>query len=325
MILILSIHNDQDTQLVIDWLKFRNQDFLRVNDDELMTGVTEFQYQVGSSDSSFFKKNGRRIYLRDINVVWFRKFRFLYSFKDEEHDLKKYIKSESIVLCEVIFDFLAHKKWLFKHRLKVNKIETLELAAKVGLDIPKSAILTNKATLRKYLARSKDGIISKALKEGDHIVDSRNFHYSMFTVQINNLDSIPEYFGPSFVQDYIDKEYELRSFFLDGRFWTMAIFSQNNEKTRIDFRNYDKELPNRTEPYLLPVNIKSKLTKLMKNLKLNTGSIDLIKAKDGRYIFLEVNPSGQFGMTAFPCNYPLHKEVADYLIKQNKKAEYDNV
>ena len=36
-------------------------------------------------------------------------------------------------------------------------------------------------------------------------------------------------------------------------------------------------------------------------MSLNTGSIDLIKTKSGDYVFLEVNPVGQFSMVSFPC------------------------
>ncbi|CEJ68525.1 hypothetical protein BN1195_00813 [Chryseobacterium oranimense G311] len=49
-----------------------------------------------------------------------------------------------------------------------------------------------------------------------------------------------------------------------------------------------------------------------------TGSIDMIKGRDGNYYFLEVNPSGQFRMTSLPCNYNLHFEVAKFLKKINK-------
>lgn len=97
----------------------------------------------------------------------------------------------------------------------------------------------------------------------------------------------------------------------------MAIFSQENEKTKIDFRNYDFKNPNRVSRYQLPLSIEKKLSKLMKKIGLNTGSIDLIKAIDNYYYFLEVNPSGQFGMTSFPCNYYLHKKTANFLIKND--------
>jgi D-alanine-D-alanine ligase-like ATP-grasp enzyme len=48
-------------------------------------------------------------------------------------------------------------------------------------------------------------------------------------------------------------------------------------------------------------------------LKLNTGSIDLIVNTTGEYIFLEVNPVGQFGMVSSPCNYYLEREIARFL------------
>ncbi|KAF2516652.1 ATP-grasp domain-containing protein [Flavobacterium foetidum] len=100
----------------------------------------------------------------------------------------------------------------------------------------------------------------------------------------------------------------------------MAIFSQSNPQTRLDFRAYDWDNPNRFIPYQLPEHIEAKIEMLMKNLNLNTGSIDLIKSStNGDYYFLEVNPSGQFGMTAFPCNFPLHKIVAENLILLNNE------
>ena len=77
------------------------------------------------------------------------------------------------------------------------------------------------------------------------------------------------------------------------------------------------ENPNRYEPYNLPKKVEIKLKVLMEQLGLNTGSIDMIKALDDNYYFLEVNPSGQFGMTAMPCNYPLYEKIAEYLIKNS--------
>ena len=48
----------------------------------------------------------------------------------------------------------------------------------------------------------------------------------------------------------------------------------------------------------------------MKLLNLNSGSLDLIRAADGKYVFLEINPVGQFGMVSYPCNYNIEKEIA---------------
>ena len=94
----------------------------------------------------------------------------------------------------------------------------------------------------------------------------------------------------------------------------MAIFSQNNEKTKLDFRNYDYSFPNRKTPFILPSKIEKKIRNFMNFIKLNCGSLDLILTPNSEYVFLEVNPVGQFGMVSSPCNYELEKKIANKLI-----------
>src|SRR5690606_13210058 len=91
-------------------------------------------------------------------------------------------------------------------------------------------------------------------------------------------------------QNYIYKKYELRIFYLKGQFYSMAIFSQQNEKTKIDFSNYDRNRPNRFVPYKLPQKVEKKLHKFMRSINMNCGSIDMIYTPKGEYVFLEVNP-----------------------------------
>ncbi len=57
----------------------------------------------------------------------------------------------------------------------------------------------------------------------------------------------------------------------------------------------------------------------MQAMNLNTASLDLVKTKEGRFVFLELNPSGQFGMTSYPCNYYLNKVIAEFLCKDEEK------
>mgnify|MGYP000874440113 CR=1 FL=1 len=94
----------------------------------------------------------------------------------------------------------------------------------------------------------------------------------------------------------------------------MAIFSQNNPKTQIDFRNYDYDKPNRLNPFKIPIEISNKIIKLMKKLKIICGSIDMIYTPKGEYVFLEVNPIGQFQWLSQNCNYYIEREIANHLI-----------
>ena len=69
--------------------------------------------------------------------------------------------------------------------------------------------------------------------------------------------------------------------------------------------------------YNLPIDLQSKLDKLMKKLDLNSGSIDMLKTEEGEFFFIEVNPVGQFLGYGTQNNYKLEKKVSDWLIKNS--------
>jgi glutathione synthase/RimK-type ligase-like ATP-grasp enzyme len=145
--------------------------------------------------------------------------------------------------------------------------------------------------------------------------DGRKFKMLTKTISRANLRYVPDVFFPSLVQEKVNKKFEIRTFYLDGACHAMAIFSQQNKNTREDFRNYDNARPNRTVPYKLPADIEHRLQQLMQALGFRAGSIDLMVDVHGNYIFLEINPEGQFGMVSYPCNYYLEKKLARLLSK----------
>lgn len=185
-----------------------------------------------------------------------------------------------------------------------NKIDILNLAVEVGLKIPDTIIANNFDRIR------TNDYITKPLDNGTSFIHD-NRKYTIFTTIISKIN---RKFIPSLIQEKIEKKYEIRTFYLDGECYSMAIFSQNDKQTQVDFRQYNYSKPNRNIPYKLPLEIEEKLKKLMDGLQLKTGSIDIIKGIDGEYYFLEVNPVGQFGMTSKPCNYNLEKKIYEKLI-----------
>ncbi len=211
---------------------------------------------------------------------------------------------------------LAHKHWLTQYKDRsMSKSSVLDLAQKVGLSVPAFLITTSKAEVQAF--QTLHGrIITKNLSEVQFYTTEDEFG-KLLTIE-PVFDTMPDTFFVSLFQQYIEKEFEIRTYYLDRKFYSMAIFSQNNDKTAVDFRNYDSEKPNRSVPYQLPVDIEYKLQQVIDQLGLNNCSIDIIKAASGGYCFLEINPVGQFGMTSGPCNYYLERAVAQYLIKQDQ-------
>ncbi|WP_291123264.1 grasp-with-spasm system ATP-grasp peptide maturase, partial [Flavobacterium sp. UBA6046] len=208
--------------------------------------------------------------------------------------------------------------WLSDPRyVNVNKLTVLKLANAEQIDIPDSIICSDLESLRNFKGTRE--IITKDISNPYYFyIDG--YRIASYTTEITNttLETLPQTFAPSLFQELIEKEYEVRSFYLAGKFFSMAIFSQKDEKTRIDFRNYNGKVPNRTVPYQLDAGLEDKLRRVFEKLNLNSGSVDLIKSKAQKMVFLEINPIGQYGMTSGPCNYNLDKEIAEFLINEHE-------
>jgi ATP-GRASP peptide maturase of grasp-with-spasm system len=326
MILILTCDGDMSADIVIDWLILNNHPFLRVNSHRFIN--CDFFFDL---DNEKIELEGQIINIKEIHSVWYRKFGFFVE-SNFYKQAKNSVDTVNLVQLEKeYYKLLTFFTSLFKDKfwitnpfcVNINKIDVLSRAKRLGLTIPTTYILNNKKKLNDIV---DEQLISKSIYDPILITTSKkNEHkhpvYMMYTsfVDKTDIDFLPETFFPSLVQKCIEKTYEIRTFYLDGEFYSMAIFSQNDTITQQDFRKYNWDKPNRTVPYNLPENIETKLNNLLIELGLNCASIDFIIDRKGNYVFLEINPTGQFGMIDFPCNYGLHKKVAEVLIKMDKQ------
>jgi glutathione synthase/RimK-type ligase-like ATP-grasp enzyme len=197
-------------------------------------------------------------------------------------------------------------------------VDMLLRAQEQGLTIPETHILNRREDLARLAGEGE--LISKSSYETFFLHEPAG-SYSMFTKRVTpeEIDGFGEELFPSLIQRKVEKEYELRVFYLGGECYTMAIFSQESPQTALDFRQHDPAHPTRSVPYRLPADVAEILRRFMTAIGLNCGSIDMIRGTDGRYYFLEVNPTGQFGMASFPCNYSLFEKVAEYLICHDRR------
>ncbi|HVI49404.1 MAG TPA: grasp-with-spasm system ATP-grasp peptide maturase [Chitinophaga sp.] len=326
MILIFSRQDDGNTGAVTEWLRVMGKDFVRLNADDERTRL---HYMDISNNKLMINQFGREINLCEATAVWFRRkglsVKSIIRLPDKNneeifHDApglhREHVQKEMNTLVDFIYSYVSKGKPALgtpkSHSL--NKLEVMLMAQELGLQIPRSYMVTSKAALNEVLTATGVSCITKAMSDGVYRFTLQNAYYSYTErIGIEDIDSFPETFFPSLIQLEIRKKYELRVFFLKDTLYAMAIFSQNDNTTVTDFRKYNQKRPNRTVPYKLPDVIEDRLRNLMQALSLNTGSIDLIVDEREEYIFLEVNPVGQFGMTSQPCNYYLEKKIAQLL------------
>jgi ATP-GRASP peptide maturase of grasp-with-spasm system len=323
MICIFSTIRDRTTTEVMRWLFHLGMtDVVRINSDDAADDrVVEFSLD---QNTLSFRHNGRLIRLSEIEAVWYRKGRnwlcnqFL-EIDFREHPrltayLRKKIAGEELRLSEYLHFMIENAVPALgsPSRCELNKLMVLHAAREAGLLIPAFHISNGRASLKAAIANTP--AITKPITDGLYLFDNEqaNTGYFSYTeaLDASELDQLPDHLSPSFVQEQILKRMELRVFFLEGRCYAMAIFSQRDDQTRVDFRKYNYIKPNRTVPFRLPDDLEAKIVRLFALVKLNTGSADFIVDQQGRYFFLEINPVGQFSMVSVPCNYFLERQVA---------------
>jgi ATP-GRASP peptide maturase of grasp-with-spasm system len=316
MVLIFSDHTDQSTNEVIDWLSLRAVPFLRINNEPLLVKRAEVGHVV-------FDINGKEIALNDITAVWIRRpeamivaLPQLHAVEDENlrSQLQQHLEDERQSLSRYIYQLLHTRPSLSSiFHFRVNKLACLDAAQRCGLKIPATLVCHTRAQVLDFV-QQYPRIITKGIQESPTLHHNGNHHWCLTQrLTITEVMQLPETFYHSLFQEELPKRYELRIFFLEGRCYSMAIFSQLDEQTQTDFRQYNDARPNRTVPYQLPNIIEQQLGAFMEAMQLNNGSIDMIVTPDKAFYFIEVNPVGQFHMTSKPCRYFLEEKMAQFL------------
>lgn len=324
MILIFSKSNDISTDDVQIWMNYLGIKNVRLNEDyfissfEISKDSCELVYQNFKLDLDkfsgfYYRRPGGTVPLltaNNITQATYNNYLIEYEYKTIYEFLDKKIKAKTHL--NSIFDY--------KHQ----KLEYLFEASNIGLNVPEWIIASDTAKIKKFLAE-KGRVITKALNMPYFRIPSENgeteFAYSTNEITLKDIESVETKTNktnlfPTFFQEYVDKKFEVRSFCLNSKFYSMAIFSQQSDQTKIDYRKYNREKPNRAVPFNLPLEIEEKALNLVNKFKLNSCSIDFIYSTDNKFYFLEINPIGQFKWVSQNCNYYIEKETAEYFYER---------
>jgi MvdD family ATP-grasp ribosomal peptide maturase len=200
-----------------------------------------------------------------------------------------------------------------------NKQLQLEVAKEVGLEIPATLITNNPQAVREFSKQCQKGMVAKMLSSFA-VYDEQGNEQVVFTnpVTKEDLDYLDGLcFCPMTFQENIPKQLELRITIVGKQIFTAAIDSQISDKATYDWRKQGLALMNQWQPYKLPPEIEEKLLQLMAFFNLNYGAIDIIVTPEDRYIFLEINPVGEFFWLEDYPGMPISHAIAEMLYRQN--------
>lgn len=322
MIIVLTFDlYEQGTDPVVDWLLYYNADFIKVTIQDLIS--KDSPYNIDVNEGKIYH-NGIDL-IDKINVVWYRRF---------EDDLKTDIPSskhseqaefeltnEIETLTEYLKFILKDKKWMpYNQGMKWNKLQISYLANKYQIPTPKSLITNNKNGVIEFSNSLSSDLICKPINHSSYFIEN-DYTYSIYTTKVKQQDIIhlPNRFTTTLFQECINADFEIRVFYLDGDFYATAIIIEDKPEHVVDVKlSYGSNHINWI-PYQLPKQFEEKLHLFMQEINLNTGSLDIIKLKDGSYTMLEINPVGQYSAPGYRCNYYLEEKIAKWLIKHDEK------
>ncbi|WP_224361220.1 MvdC/MvdD family ATP grasp protein [Hyalangium versicolor] len=191
----------------------------------------------------------------------------------------------------------------------------LKLARALGLEVPRTLVTNSPPAVRAFAASCPSGIVTKMMTAFS-VHDEQNREHVVFTTPLGPKD-LEDLEGldlcPMTFQELIPKQIELRVTVVGQQVMAAAIDSQALPGARHDWRREGLTLIDAWKPYELPEPVRVRSLKLMDELGLNYGAFDFIVTPEGRHVFLEVNPVGEFMWLTRSPGLPIVEALADVL------------
>lgn len=324
--LILTHSRDDCAPMVMEHFPKMGIDFERFNTDEfqlVVKLVLDLDSRGNFRGSYRFPK--RKVNFEDVGVVWNRRIHEprLGNELDQEPELKEWMTDESLWAMNIsftLFDAPVVNPLEQNERLKFNKWLQMKRAAELGLEIPDSRLTNETEAIREFWEITDHEMIFKKIRKGlFKMKDGRVLlvHTSKITEDKFNDEGLTRMrFCPMFLERHIPKKYDIRSVIVGERVFSVAIHSQHIPEGVVDYRTaavHGKLNDMRHEQIELGKDIDNKLTAFTKSFGLAFSVIDLIETPEGRLVFLEDNPNGQWGWLEHKTKAPISLAFAEYL------------
>jgi glutathione synthase/RimK-type ligase-like ATP-grasp enzyme len=237
------------------------------------------------------------------------------------HDLDERYRSmcvsESVAALDGFLDALHEARWvndLDRERNAENKQRQLRLASRAGLRVPRTLVTNDPAAARQFFAETDGQTVAKLLRPLDVSMNAaKSFVYTNRVREEDLASADALRHSPMVFQELIPKAYELRVAFVAGEAFAGALDATGTSRGHTDWRRASPE-ECRWQKVELPTEVASSLQVLMSELGLVFGAVDLICTPAGEYVFLEVNPSGEWGMLERDLGLPISEAIAKALV-----------
>lgn len=312
--LLISNKRDISLDYVVDELRRQQKGFLRVNTEDLptMTGEVRFpdfkheltrdgrSWDMLSQFSGIFYRRPGRPFADDCA-------------SEDENVVKNYCWEQWAAYLDANLS-INDVIWInhpVTSSLMESKIRQLNMAQAMGFSIPRTCVTWTKDIARSFVESCPSGAIAKSLSST--ILEYPEKDYFVFTNEVASVDGIDESelaMSPVIFQEKIPDKVDVRVTVVGSDVFAVRIESTDDSEIPLDWRT-KKESVGFT-PLTLPDLTKSLCQRYVQSAGLVFGAIDLLYAED-RYIFLEINPSGEWGWLQARADLPIARSMVNEL------------
>ena len=180
-----------------------------------------------------------------------------------------------------------------------------EVSNRVGLSLPRTLVTNEPEAARNFIEQVgvRKTVFKAFLASTEEWRETRLVEVS----DLARLDSVK--YAPVIFQEYVEGV-DLRITVVGDQLYTVEIDARQTSYP-FDMRMVIGEVD--IKPIDLPMAVRDSILRFMGELGLVYGAIDMRRTVDGRFIFLEVNPAGQWLFVEQRTGLPISKTVADLL------------
>ena len=330
MILIITNKGDIHCNPVIKHFQRNGDKYFRLNTESLLTDyLISFSYKDQSVDLHIENKiNGKTLSSNEVISVWERRPNSPVLPEINNEKIKLVVEDEANELTKWIRHFFINCRMIGSSvwdRPNESKLRQMDVASRVinelrsEIKLPHTLLTNSKKDLEQFSNNKKEIVLKPISADGLMLDDKLEIPFTSRKVNSKNINVITQddlELCPSFMQEYVEKNYELRITVIGEKILCCKIDSQKLPKGngREDWREgYEHGLSEVEEWIDCPDEIQEFIILYMQKMNLNFGCFDFIYAKNNSFYFLECNPNGQWMWLEEDLGIPISESIANFL------------
>lgn len=325
VLIITHSEDNESVSLVSKAIEQRGGSSFRFDTDRFPTELRLVAQYGETAERLSLVSDGATLDLRDVSAIWHRRLNIGGRLPRE---MEPQFRAASLGEARATVRGLLASLDAFRMdaepliRRAENKQLQIQIARESGLETPRTLTTNDPEAVRAFARTCERGMITKMLSSFAIREDGQEKVVFTNPVTAEDLDDLEGLrLCPMTFQEQMPKALELRVTIAGERVLTAAIDSQSSARAAHDWRRDGVKLLREWQPYTLPVGVEEKLLRLMDRFGLNYGAADFIVTPEGRHVFLEVNPVGEFFWLEQCPGLPISQAIADVLLGLSKRRE----